>query len=163
MLVYPRQSYSRLLLCALSPHTSLRSLDDFQERIRSGLATCGDNIDCPSFIFRAHIIYVRELHAAYGEGLHIIPTERLYAETADVLDEVVRVLNIYSHDFQAVTNLSVNVNGNPGIEAALGKTTGDYPPLTPEILAETQAAVLAVARFVQETTGFDIGKFWQTD
>jgi len=105
---------------------------------------------------------VRTLHAAYGEGLHIIPTERLYAETADVLDEVVQVLNIYPHDFQAVTNLSVNVNGNPGIEATLEKSTGDYPPLTPEILAETQVAVLAVARFVQETTGFDIGAFWKT-
>lgn len=105
---------------------------------------------------------MRRLHAAYGDSLHIIPTERLYAETANVLDEVVQVLNIHPHDFQAVTNLSVNVNGNPGIEATQGKSTGDYPPLTPEILAETQAAVLAVARFVQETTGFDIGEFWKT-
>ena len=103
---------------------------------------------------------MQKLHAVYGKGLHIIPTERLYSETVDVLDEVVQVLNIYPHDFQAVTSLSVNVNGNPGIEATTEKSTGDYPPLTPEILAETQAAVLAVSRFVQETTGFDIGKFW---
>lgn len=146
--------------CAVHPHASCRSIDDFQKRIQLPLATCGDNIDCPSFIFREHIKYVQKLHAVYGKGLHIIPTESLYSETVDVLDEVVQVLNIYPYDFQAVTSLSVNVNGNPGIETTTEKSTGDYPPLTSEILAETQAAVLAVSRFVQETTGFDIGKFW---
>lgn len=125
------------------------------------LATCGDNIDCPTFIFGDHINFVRRLHAAYGDGLHIIPTERLYAETADVLDEVIQMLNINPHDFQAVTNLSVNVNGNPGFGATQEKSTGDYPPLTSEILAETKAAVLAVGSFVQKTTGFDIGEFWE--
>jgi len=161
VLVYSRQNISPLLLYALHPHTSRRSLDDFQERIHVALTTCGDNIDCPNFIFRDHIEFVRRLHAAYGDSLHIIPTERLYAETTDVLDEVIQVLNIDPHNFQAVTNLSVNVNGNPGIGATQEKSTGDYPPLTPEILAETQTAVLAVARFVQKTTGFDIGEFWE--
>lgn len=125
------------------------------------LKICGDDIHCPSFIFRDHINYVRKLHAAYGNGLHIIPTERLHAETTEVLNEVVQVLDIPLHDFKAVTNLSINVNGNPGIEAIQEKSIGDYPPLTPDILAETQAAVLAVARFVQDTTGFDIGEFWK--
>ena len=150
------------MLSVLRPRTSFRSLDDFRFRVKSRLEDCSDDIYCPGFIFRGHITYVQRLHAAFGKGLHIIPTERLYAETADVLDEVIQVLNIHPHDFQAVTNLSVNVNGNPGVGATQEKSTGDYPPLTSEILAETQVAVSAVASFVQKTTGFDIGEFWET-
>ena len=151
-----------MLSVLLRPHTSPRSLDDFQIRVKSQLEDCSDDIYCPGFIFRGHIKYVQKLHAVFGKSLHIIPTERLYAETADILDEVTHLLNIHPHDFQAVTNLSVNVNGNPGLAMTQEQSAGDYPSLTPEILAETQAAVLAVAEFVRTTTGFDIGQFWGT-
>lgn len=105
-------------------------------------------------------MYVQRLYAAFGKGLHIIPTERLYAETAVVLDDVIRLLNVRPHDFQKVANLSVNVNGNPGTDATQEKSIGEYPPLTPEILAETRTAVLAVAEFVRNITGFDIRGSW---
>lgn len=142
------------------PHSSHRSLEDFRARILPALASCGDDVSCPGFLFRDHITYIQRLYAAFGDSVHVIPTERLYDETAAVLDDVARLLNVRSHDFHTVANLSVNVNGNPGTEATQEKSIGDYPPLTPEILAETRSAVLAVTEFVQYTTGFDIRGSW---
>lgn len=103
-----------------------RSVEDFGKRVRESLAACAD-VNCPEFIFHMHITYVKTLHATFGKALHIIPTERLYSDTETVWQGITAMLGVAEHDFGEVASLSVNVNGNLGMDTLQSKSTGEFP------------------------------------
>lgn len=136
-----------------------RSAEDFHEKINKRLISCHD-IESPDFIFAEYVQFVVRMHAAFGDNVHIIPTEMLYKDTEKVLGQITELLEIDKHDFSAVASLSVNVNGNPGIDSVQEKTRGDYPPVSSKVIEETMHAVESVATFIHDISGHPIHESW---
>lgn len=138
-----------------------RSVEDFHERLKQRLLNSSKSITSHDFIFRDYITYMRRLNAAFAGGVHIIPTERLYTETEQVLQDITDILGVYHHNYSHISRFSVNVNGSPGMEALQEKKRGDYPPLTPEIRQEAKQSVLSVADLLRDEFGYSIHSWWE--
>ena len=77
---------------------------------------------------------VSGLHSRYGDRLMLVSSEKLYANTGMVLDEIVARLGLPAYDFSHVTNSSVNVNGVHLKSFISRKQRGRYPPMLPETI-----------------------------
>ena len=139
-----------------------RSPLDFHHMLQKQLIEGGNVINGSGFLFSVHVSYVRNLHIAFGDSLHIIPSELLYSQTEMVLTETTKALRLMDYNFTGVASLAVNVNGHPGMSATMskGEEGEKYPPLLQETIELAKESVIAVATFVETTTGTNVRPYW---
>jgi hypothetical protein len=124
----PRQTVEIKIDNISSNYTFERSGSDYHERCTSrGLC-----VEITSF---STLKLVETAHAMYGsDRLMVLSSEELYENTSTLLARIANRLELRAFDFSVVGSLAVNVNGFPGAEVAVSKTTGQYDALLPQTL-----------------------------
>jgi hypothetical protein len=100
------------------------------------------------------------LKTYYGRKLRTYLTEHLYNRTSYVLKDILQAARLPDYDFSAISGLAVNINGQPGIDAAVPKRRGHYPLVLPETLQAASYHVSQLCRHLEAILMVNICVHW---